>query len=199
MIISSDSTADNTEVIPETPETTLILDSSKVDASMTQPPKVSLGNVIMGEDNTKTTDQGIASTQVSDSFTSLPPQITPIFPITSTTDSPTFQHVINTPFTSIFSSQSTDPPKPNSPVDDTMLFETETDKEGFGGAFEDLKFDAEEEAFPDHMLMTMKQFKILNSKLNSILQSQADIGGGSLVSSLEVDSLLNVFESRVIR
>lgn len=69
-----------------------------------------------------------------------------------------------------------------------MLLETETDNEGFRGTFEYLKFDAEEEAFPNHMLMTMKQFKILNSKLNSILQSKADIGGGSLVSILEVDS-----------
>ncbi|CAI9294012.1 unnamed protein product [Lactuca saligna] len=113
LIISSDSTADDTEVIPETPEATLILDSSKADALMTQPPEVSLAktvsveartsvitvnisdmgtNVIMGVDNTKTADHGITSTQVSDSFTSLPPQITPIVPITSTTDSPTFQH-----------------------------------------------------------------------------------------------------------
>ncbi|CAI9263005.1 unnamed protein product [Lactuca saligna] len=72
LIISSDSTADDTEVIPETPEATLILDSSTVGT-----------NVIMGENNSKTADQGI----------SLSPQITPIVPIASTTDSPTFQHV----------------------------------------------------------------------------------------------------------
>ncbi|CAI9302019.1 unnamed protein product [Lactuca saligna] len=111
LIISSDSTVDNIEVIPETPEAIL----STVDTSVTQPPEVSIvnivslesrtsditvnisdmdTNVIMGENNSKVADQGI----------SLSPQITPIVPITSTTDSPTFQHVINTPFTSIFSS-----------------------------------------------------------------------------------------------
>ena len=38
-----------------------------------------------------------------------------------------------------------------------------------GGAFEDLEFDDEEKNFPDHMLLSMKQFKILNKKLNSII------------------------------
>ncbi|CAI9283832.1 unnamed protein product [Lactuca saligna] len=61
------------------------------------------------------------------------------------------------------------------------------DQEGFRGTFENLEFDEEETDFPDHMLMTMKQFKILNTKFNSILQSQADLGGGNSVTSLEVD------------
>ncbi|CAI9269877.1 unnamed protein product [Lactuca saligna] len=47
---------------------------------------------------------------------------------------------------------------------------------GFGGTFENLEFDEEETDFPDHMLMTMKQFKILNMKLNSIIKSQAILG-----------------------
>ena len=67
--------------------------------------------------------------------------------------------------------------------------ETEHESEGFGGTFENLEFDEEETDFPDHMLMTMKLFKILNTKLNSILQSQADLGGGNSVSSLEVDGM----------
>ena len=54
--------------------------------------------------------------------------------------------------------------------------ETKIDNEGFGGTFEELEFGDVEEDFPDQMLMTMKQFKILNTKLNSILQSQADLG-----------------------
>ncbi|CAI9269921.1 unnamed protein product [Lactuca saligna] len=89
--------------------------------------------------------------------------------VTSTTDSPTFQLIMDQPFTTIFSTQSTDPPHPSSPTDETMAADAETDNEGFGGTFEALHFDQAEEDFPDHMLMTMKQFKILNSKLNSIL------------------------------
>ncbi|CAI9262584.1 unnamed protein product [Lactuca saligna] len=75
--------------------------------------------------------------------------------------------------------------------------ENEIDTEGFRGTFEALQFDDTEEVFPDHMLMTMKQFKILNSKLNSILRTQANIGGTSSVSSLEVDAMLKIFEGRV--
>ena len=117
--------------------------------------------------------------------------------VTSTTDSPTFQSIMDQPFTTIFSTQSTDPPNPSSPIDETMAADDETDTEGFGGTFEALHFDHAEEDFPDHMLMTMKQFKILNSKLNSILQSQADVGSGG-VTSLEVDSLIKMMEGRVI-
>ncbi|CAI9261560.1 unnamed protein product [Lactuca saligna] len=101
------------------------------------------------------------------------------------------------PFTTIFSTQSTDPPHPSSPIDETVAADVETDNEGFGGTFEALHFDQDEEDFPDHMLMTMKQFKILDSKLNSILQSQADVGSGG-VTSMEVDSLMKVMEGRVI-
>lgn len=54
--------------------------------------------------------------------------------------------------------------------------ETDNENEGFGGTFENLVFDEDEADFPDHMLMTMKRFKILNTKLNSIFQSQADLG-----------------------
>ncbi|CAI9269747.1 unnamed protein product [Lactuca saligna] len=109
--------------------------------------------------------------------------------VTSTTDSPTFQSIMDQPFTTIFSTQSTDPPNPSSPVAETMAIDEETDNEGFGGTFEALSFDEAEEDFPDHMLMTMKQFKILNSKLNSILQSQANVGSTG-INILEVDSLM---------
>ena len=46
--------------------------------------------------------------------------------------------------------------------------------------------------------MTMKQYKILNQKLNSIIQSHADLGGGSSISSLEIDSMFKLCESRII-
>ncbi|CAI9262042.1 unnamed protein product [Lactuca saligna] len=83
----------------------------------------------------------------------------------------------------------------NSPIQDSM--ETEHESEGFGGTFENLEFEYEETDFLDHMLMTMKQFKILNTKLNSILQSQADLGGGNSMTSLEVDGLLKLREWRI--
>ena len=50
----------------------------------------------------------------------------------------------------------------------------------FGGTFEEMEFDEEEETFPNYMLMTMKQFKILNKKMNSIIHSQAHMGGKSI-------------------
>ncbi|CAI9281897.1 unnamed protein product [Lactuca saligna] len=75
---------------------------------------------------------------------------------------------------------------------------TQPPQGGFGGTFEDLAFDEEEEDFPDHMLMSMKQFKILNKKLNSIISSQADMGGGSSLSSFEVDGLMKACEARML-
>lgn len=223
MILGNISTNEE-QVIPDTSEAILVVDNSKAGDTMVVLPKVlnvesfyketktsdinvnvynTDTNVIMGSDNAKPDgsenaktespktakgdDQGIVI-PTSEIIMSLPP-------ITPTTDSPTFENIINTPFTSLFSSQSTNPSKLTSPVDDTM--EKETDTEGFGGSFEALQFHDTEEEFPDHMLMTMKQFIILNSKLNSILQSQADIWGSSSVSSLEVDSMLKVFEGRV--
>ncbi|CAI9280794.1 unnamed protein product [Lactuca saligna] len=155
---------------PETPEVDLLKESSIPEDISVIPPEVlhvkssieetrtsdvSLDvshmdtNVNMGKEGAETDAQGNPNV-TSNIIVSLPP-------VTSTTDLPTFHNIINTPFTSIFSSQSTDPPKPTSPVDDTMMLENETDNEGFGGTFEDLKFDEEEENFPDHMLMTMTQ------------------------------------------
>ncbi|CAI9280023.1 unnamed protein product [Lactuca saligna] len=65
------------------------------------------------------------------------------------------------------------------------------------GSFDDLKFDLEEEDIPYHMLMSGKKFKILNKKLKSILQSQADAGGGNFVSSVELDVMLKAQEARL--
>lgn len=48
------------------------------------------------------------------------------------------------------------------------------------------------------MLMSMKQFKILNTKLNLITQSQSDMGGGSSVSSFEVDGVMKALEARLV-
>ncbi|CAI9268500.1 unnamed protein product [Lactuca saligna] len=145
LVISSDSTADEIEVIPETPETVLIKESSKADTSVTQPPKVSSAKIvtveartsdipinisdmdtifIMDEDTLNNAAKGNTSNVVCESLISLPSQTTPIIPTTSTTDSPTFTHIISHPFTTLFSSQSTDPPTTTSPLKDSFL-ETE--------------------------------------------------------------------------
>ncbi|CAI9260678.1 unnamed protein product [Lactuca saligna] len=105
VILSSEFTADEGETIPETPEADLIKDSSQLDTSVSTPPEVSIAktvtveartsdipvnisdmdtNVIMGEDDSNKATKGNPSSVVSDSFISLPPQITPIVPLTST-------------------------------------------------------------------------------------------------------------------
>ncbi|CAI9293890.1 unnamed protein product [Lactuca saligna] len=176
LIHSSNSTVDEIEVIPKTPETVLINESSKVDTLVTQPPEVSIAktitmeartsdipvnifdmdiNVIMGEDTSNNEAKGNTSNVVSESLISLPSQITPIIPTTSTTDSRTFTHIISHPFTTLFSSQLTDPPTTTSPLKDSFL-ETKNESEGLGGTFENLEFDEEETDFLDHILMTMK-------------------------------------------
>ncbi|CAI9284497.1 unnamed protein product [Lactuca saligna] len=104
--------------------------------------------------------QGILEIATVQTDTSLPLIITSISP---TTHSPTFDMVIDNPITSLFSSQSTDPPKP--------LNDDDTDNGGFGRSFVDLEFNLEEDDIPDHMLMFGKQFEILNKDLNFVLQS----------------------------
>ncbi|CAI9263344.1 unnamed protein product [Lactuca saligna] len=49
----------------------------------------------------------------------------------------------------------------------------------------------------DHMLMSGKQFKILNRKLNSLLQLQADARGRNMFSGIEVDVMLKAQEHRL--
>ncbi|CAI9260356.1 unnamed protein product [Lactuca saligna] len=194
IVLSNESTEED-ERVPETPETT-ILTSSIPETTVIFTPEVSIANSLveevrtsgLGENVSKDAAQGSVIYTPFETFISVPPTST--IHSTSTTIYVTFEHILNHPITSMFSSQSTETPKPTSP--------TETDHEGFGGTFEDLEFQDEEQDFPDHMLMMMKQYKILNKKLNSIIQSQADLGGGSSISSLEVDSMLKMCESRII-
>ncbi|CAI9281660.1 unnamed protein product [Lactuca saligna] len=128
--------------------------------------------------------QGILETSIVSTLVSLPTFIIPTHPISS---SPTFTPILNQPFTSLFSSQSTDPPKS---VDDT-----DNDDGGFRGTFDELQFDPEEEDILDHMFMSGKQFKILNKNLNSIIQSQAEVGRNNSLSSIEVDVMLKAQEA----
>ncbi|CAI9285071.1 unnamed protein product [Lactuca saligna] len=82
---------------------------------------------------------------------------------------------------------------------DTSQAQQESEEEGgFGGTFEELEFDDEEENFPDHMIMSMKQFKILIKKLNYIIQSQVDTVGNNSVLGMAIDGLLKAVEARLV-
>ena len=65
------------------------------------------------------------------------------------------------------------------------------------GSFSEIQFDQGEENIPDHMLMSGKQFKILNRKLNSLLLLQANARGRNIVSGIEVDVMLKDQELRL--
>ncbi|CAI9284827.1 unnamed protein product [Lactuca saligna] len=93
------------------------------------------------------------------------------------------------PITSLFPSQSSDGLKSTS--------EVARDDDDYMVSFGDLQFDPEEEGIPDHMLISRKQFKILNRKLNSLLQIQADTGSRHSVSGIEDDVLLKAQEHRL--
>lgn len=136
-------------------------------------------NVNMGDGVSTNETQGTSTIIISssfdtstiDTFVSLPP----FYPSISTTlpqstQSPTFENVINQPITSLFPSQSTEGPK--------TVQEDETTEDGeFMVSFADIEFNPEvENNIPDHMLMFGKQFKILYRKLSSLLQLQADVG-----------------------
>lgn len=97
---------------------------------------------------------------------------------------------MNQPITSFFSSQSTEGeknvPKEGHDDGDVMV------------AFAEIQFDLEEDNMPDHMVMSRKQFEILNYKLNSLLQIQTDTGGRNTVSGIGVDLLLKSQENRLM-
>ncbi|CAI9281411.1 unnamed protein product [Lactuca saligna] len=132
VIISSESTADENETIPETPEADL--QKSASEESRTSDIFVNVShtdaNVTMGEDASHTTVQGKISDVTPDIIVSLPPQLTPITPTTSTNDSHTFANIIKQSIISLFSSQSTDPPTTTSPIQDSSFMETEHESEG---------------------------------------------------------------------
>lgn len=134
-------------------------------------------NVNMGEGdshNEASKDQDKSNLIVSSTFeTSTIDTSTSLLPFISTvptvTHSPTFDNILNQTINSLFSSQSTDPPI-------THEGEEDPNDEGneFDGTFASIEFDLEEENILDNMSLTGKQFKILNRKLNSLLQIQVD-------------------------
>ncbi|CAI9302020.1 unnamed protein product [Lactuca saligna] len=70
-----------------------------------------------------------------------------------------------------------------------MQLETETDTEGFRGTFEDLKFDAEEEDFPDHIFV--KLFESMSPKL-TLLSDKEDQYYGDLLGLLKESKEISV-------
>lgn len=64
-------------------------------------------------------------------------------------------------------------------------------------SFVDPQFDPKEEEILDHILISGKQFKILNRKLNSLLQLHADAKSRHNVTGIEVDVILKAQESRL--
>lgn len=62
-------------------------------------------------------------------------------------------------------------------------------------SFAKIQFNPEQDNILDHMLMSGKKFKILNHKLNLLLQFQVDTVGRKAVSGMEVDILLKSQEN----
>ncbi|CAI9299239.1 unnamed protein product [Lactuca saligna] len=172
------------EQVPETPELEPIIEPTSPEKTVVIPPEVSSAKSFHEEVRTSGITTNICDMDYLCFFTSIhyPYYFHHLFTNLPKHHRPTF--FIH------FSSQSTDPPKPND--------ESKNDEGGFGGTFDDLAFHEDEEDFPNHMLMSMKQFKILNKKLNSIIQSQADMGGGSSVSTFEIDGLMKACEARMV-
>ncbi|CAH1413019.1 unnamed protein product [Lactuca virosa] len=86
------------------------------------------------------------------------------------------------PSATLFSSQSTEAEK--------SLNEEEVDDDNFMVSLAELKIY-------DELIMSGKKLKILNSKMNSILQFLVDAGSKNSVSGVEVEYLLKDHESQL--
>lgn len=94
----------------------------------------------------------------------------------------TFQVVMNEPITSLFSSQSIE-------VDNTVTNEEENEDDFMVG-FGDLEFNPNENDVPNNVIISSKQFKILNSTINYVLEFMNTSVGKSSVSGVDVEYLL---------
>ncbi|CAI9287889.1 unnamed protein product [Lactuca saligna] len=93
------------------------------------------------------------------------------------------------PITFLFPSQFTEGP--------TFIPDDKIEDDDVIVSFVDIQFDPEEENIPDHVLMSSKQFKLLNRKINSLLQLQADAGNRNSVFGIEVDVMLKAQQLRL--
>ncbi|CAH1449341.1 unnamed protein product [Lactuca virosa] len=91
------------------------------------------------------------------------------------------------PITTLFSSQVT---RKSLPGD-------EDDDENVMVSFAELQFNPEENDIPDELIMSGKQLRIINSKINSLLQITVDTRGKNYVTGVEMDYLLKSQESRL--
>ncbi|CAI9290329.1 unnamed protein product [Lactuca saligna] len=97
------------------------------------------------------------------------------------------------PSTTLFYSQSTEAER--------IVQEDEPKNDDIMVSFADLQFILEGDNDPDNMIMLGKQFKILNNKLNSLLQIQTYIGGieKQQVERLEVHARNFEYEIQKLR
>lgn len=64
-------------------------------------------------------------------------------------------------------------------------------------SFIEIQFNPEEEDIHDDLIISGKQYKILNSKMNSLFQFMGNTIGKNCVTRVEVDYLLKAQESRL--
>ncbi|CAI9298410.1 unnamed protein product [Lactuca saligna] len=105
--------------------------------------------------------------------------------------SPKYSGIIHEPITTLFSSQSTDIEK--------VVHEEEPNDDDIMVSFVNLQFDPNEENVPDNLIMSRKEFKILNSKINYLLQIQKQVERlvfHSKSYDYEIQKLCNVAKER---
>ncbi|CAI9284350.1 unnamed protein product [Lactuca saligna] len=103
------------------------------------------------------------------------------------TISPIHFIIMHEQITTLFSSQSTKVEK--------VIYEEEPNDDEMMVSFVDLQFDPKKENVPDDLIISSKKFKILNSKINCLLQIQADTGGRNFVTRVEMEYLLKSQEN----
>lgn len=130
-------------------------------------------------------------TPIPVSSSTLPPPSSPqpsliIPPTTVPFHSPTFDNIMQQPITTLFSSQSVDQDMMNAKEDEHI-------------DFSELEFDPDEEDVEYHAIMPGKQYKILNSKLNTLLQFLNDSSAftTSFVVGEDVEFLLKGQETKM--
>ncbi|KAL7617007.1 hypothetical protein Lser_V15G03290 [Lactuca serriola] len=149
LVIQNESSDD--EVVPETPpvSTTVTVTlpiTSQVSTTISTPLEVVTHTSVLEEEiisdkviNVSNTETPITNIELTEPITSLPP-----FPLpnTQTTTSSIFVHPLKHPFTTLFPSQSPETPQP---ISSQAQSDEETEGGGFGGMFEAVHFDSEEE------------------------------------------------------
>ncbi|KAL7587313.1 hypothetical protein Lser_V15G40383 [Lactuca serriola] len=203
MVIHNESSDE--EVVPETPPVTSminvslpIIHSSQISTTITQTKPLEIVLTKSVSEEVPISDMVVNVSDTGEPILSVAPTIQTSLPIslpvtTLSTTSSIFDHALQNPFTTLFPSQSPENPQPSQ-----QLSDTEVEGGVFGGILDDIPFDSDEEDIPDHMLMTGKQFKILNQKLKTIIQTQADSGRMSSISAMEVDVMIKGAEKQIM-